>query len=228
MVLKDMLLLKVTSLIETNTIFSWTSRIILLNVNTVFLFSSFWWKVCSSCCRRNKSIDTDHSSQDKTSSQILGVVLPSKHGDKPKRGNSTALFFRKFYHLGFVRLQDLCKNLGVEDEILRKIWTWFQQAIVNYVEELIKRRHLDQIVMCCVYVVSKVWFRNYKRTNSKVMTLYFHYMFLLCLYLGCGKRKNIHKNHEMLSTTATTICVTCIPQCLIKQTRRKRRSHQIL
>jgi hypothetical protein len=94
--------------------------------------------------------------QDKTSSQILGVVLPSKHGDKPKKGTSTALFFRKFYHLGYVRLQDLCKNLGVEDELLRKIWTCFQQAIVNHLEDLMKSRHLDQIIMCCLYVVAKV------------------------------------------------------------------------
>jgi hypothetical protein len=94
--------------------------------------------------------------QDKTSSQILGVVLPSKHGDKPKKGSSVALFFRKFYHLAFVRLQDLCKNLGLEEEVLRKIWTCFQQAIVNNVEELMRSRHLDQILMCIVYVVAKV------------------------------------------------------------------------
>jgi len=94
--------------------------------------------------------------QDKTSSQILGVVLPSKHGDKPKKGNSIALFFRKFYHLSFVRLQDLCKNLSIEEESLRKIWTCFQQSIVNSLEELMRSRHLDQIIMCIVYVVSKV------------------------------------------------------------------------
>lgn len=94
--------------------------------------------------------------QDKNSSQILGVVLPSKHGDKPKRGSSTALFFRKFYHLAFVRLQDLCKNLNIEDDVLRKIWTCLQQSVVSYVVDLMKGRHLDQIIMCCVYVVSKV------------------------------------------------------------------------
>jgi len=94
--------------------------------------------------------------QDKTSSQILGVVLPSKHGDKPKKGSSVALFFRKFYHLAFVRLQDLCKNLGIDEETLRKIWTCFQQSTVNSVEELMKSRHLDQILMCVVYVVAKV------------------------------------------------------------------------
>lgn len=83
-------------------------------------------------------------------------MLPSKHGDKPKRGSSTALFFRKFYHLAFVRLQDLCKNLNIEDDVLRKIWTCLQQSVVSYVVDLMKGRHLDQIIMCCVYVVSKV------------------------------------------------------------------------
>ncbi|CAG7834073.1 unnamed protein product [Allacma fusca] len=108
--------------------------------------------------------------QDKTSSQILGVVLPSKHGDKPKKGNSTALFLRKFYHLSYVRLQDLCKNLCVDDELLRKIWTCFQNAIVNHVEELMKSRHLDQILMCCVYVVAKVV--GNEKTFTEIMRCY--------------------------------------------------------
>jgi hypothetical protein len=94
--------------------------------------------------------------QDKTSSQILGVVLPSKHGDKPKIGNSVALFFRKFYHLAFVRLQDICSNLSLSDEVVKKIWTSFQHAVTGYLEDLLKSRHIDQIIMCCVYVVSKV------------------------------------------------------------------------
>lgn len=133
--------------------------------------------------------------QDKTSSQILGVVLPSKHGDKPKKGSSVALFFRKFYHLSFIRLQDLCKNLTIEDEILRKIWTCFQQAIQNNLEELMKARHLDQIIMCIVYVVSKV------RVIISIIKLLYDIMLLV--YAGCGVGTKFYRDYAVLPTSAT-------------------------
>lgn len=75
---------------------------------------------------------------------------------KPKRGGSLGLFFRKFYHLASVRMQDLCDKLNINDKEVRlKIWTCFEYVIVNNVN-LMKNRHLDQILMCTVYVVCKV------------------------------------------------------------------------
>lgn len=75
---------------------------------------------------------------------------------KPKRGGSLGLFFRKFYHLASVRMQDLCDKLNIADKEVRlKIWTCFEYVIVNNVN-LMKNRHLDQILMCTVYVVCKV------------------------------------------------------------------------
>lgn len=84
----------------------------------------------------------------------------SKEGDgrsaKPKRGGSLGLFFRKFYHLASVRMQDLCEQLNITSKEVRlKIWTCFEYVIVHWVD-LMKNRHLDQIVMCTVYVACKV------------------------------------------------------------------------
>ncbi len=75
---------------------------------------------------------------------------------KPKRGGSLGLFFRKFYHLASVRMQDLCEQLRVTDKEVRlKIWTCFEYVIVHSID-LMKNRHLDQILMCTVYVACKV------------------------------------------------------------------------
>ncbi|GFY72547.1 retinoblastoma-like protein 1 [Trichonephila inaurata madagascariensis] len=75
---------------------------------------------------------------------------------KPKRTGSLALFFRKVYHLAGVRLKELCDRLLIMDEELRrKIWTCFEYSIMKHTE-LMCDRHLDQLLMCAVYVICKV------------------------------------------------------------------------
>jgi len=54
-----------------------------------------------------------------------------------------------------MRLQHLCSNLGLEDiQVRRKIWTIFEDSIRH--TDLIKDRHLDQLLMCAIYVICKV------------------------------------------------------------------------
>lgn len=53
-------------------------------------------------------------------------------------------------------MEDLCNRLGISDvELKRKIWTAFEYS-VRGVTELMRDRHLDQLLMCAVYVVCKV------------------------------------------------------------------------
>ncbi|KAE8752134.1 hypothetical protein FOCC_FOCC001296 [Frankliniella occidentalis] len=88
-----------------------------------------------------------------------------KDDDKPKRTGSLSLFFRKFYHLGSVRMQELCNHLQLTDaELKRKIWTCFQHAITNHVD-LMRDRHIDQLLMCSVYVICKVTKNDQTFTN---------------------------------------------------------------
>lgn len=70
---------------------------------------------------------------------------------------SLRLFFRKFYQLAHLRLKDLVKNLQFNNtsDLLRKIWTLFEHSVTENTE-LMKDRHLDQILMCCVYVLCKI------------------------------------------------------------------------
>ncbi|CAB3999055.1 retinoblastoma 1, partial [Paramuricea clavata] len=79
---------------------------------------------------------------------------------KPKKTGSTALFFRKVYHLASVRLRDLCLKLNIKEDLRGKIWTCFEHSLMN-ATELMKDRHLDQILMCSMYVMGKV-------TNSEI------------------------------------------------------------
>ncbi|EDO46411.1 predicted protein [Nematostella vectensis] len=79
---------------------------------------------------------------------------------KPKKTGSLALFFRKVYHMASVRLRDLCARLDVNEELRGKMWTCFEHSLMH-LPEIAKDRHLDQILMCCVYVMGKV-------TNSEL------------------------------------------------------------
>ncbi|KAE8576664.1 hypothetical protein XENTR_v10004275 [Xenopus tropicalis] len=76
---------------------------------------------------------------------------------KPKKTGSLALFFRKVYHLASVRLRDLCLKLDVSNDLRRKIWTLFVYSLVHCTD-LMKDRHLDQLLLCAVYIMAKVRF----------------------------------------------------------------------
>ncbi|KAJ9576035.1 hypothetical protein L9F63_007135, partial [Diploptera punctata] len=82
---------------------------------------------------------------------------------KPRRTGSLGLFFRKFYNLASVRMQELCLHLSVTDkELKRKIWTCFEHSITNHTD-LMQDRHLDQILMCVVYVICRKTFTEIMR-----------------------------------------------------------------
>ncbi|XP_063801376.1 retinoblastoma-like protein 2 isoform X2 [Pseudophryne corroboree] len=96
--------------------------------------------------------------------QVAGQVtvpsVPASPGQqtrnsKLKKVGSLALFFRRVYHLASVRLRDLCHKLDICDELRKKIWTCLEFSIVHC-SSLMKDRHLDQLLMCAVYVMAKV------------------------------------------------------------------------
>ena len=60
------------------------------------------------------------------------------------------------YNLASVRLRDLCERLDIDSTLRQKTWTCFEHTLTHHVE-LLRERHLDQIIMCSVYVMAKVW-----------------------------------------------------------------------
>ncbi|KAI4800233.1 hypothetical protein KUCAC02_013414 [Chaenocephalus aceratus] len=65
---------------------------------------------------------------------------PAAGSGRPRRTGSLALFFRK---------------MDVSSELRGKIWTCFEHALVHGTA-LMKDRHLDQLMLCCVYIISKI------------------------------------------------------------------------
>lgn len=79
---------------------------------------------------------------------------------RPKRTGSIGLFFRKVYNLAHLRLDLLCKNMQItEEDVKRKIWTTFEYTLQHHTD-LMKDRHIDTLLMCSLYIISKVSLRN--------------------------------------------------------------------
>ncbi|CAH3171006.1 unnamed protein product [Porites lobata] len=88
---------------------------------------------------------------------------------KPRKTGSLAIFFRKLYHLASVRLRDLCTKLDVNEDLRQKMWTCFEHTLMN-MTELMKDRHIDQILMCSIYVMGKV--TNAELSFQNIMKCY--------------------------------------------------------
>ncbi|KAL8574807.1 hypothetical protein ACOMHN_031914 [Nucella lapillus] len=84
---------------------------------------------------------------------------PAKAVSMPRRSQSLTSFFNKVCRLAYHRLQRLCTLLNVHKDLLHKIWTCFENCI-NHKPDILKNRHLDQILMCSLYGVCKVMERE--------------------------------------------------------------------
>ncbi len=109
-----------------------------------------------------------------TSSVTSSLATPSDSTEKATISSSLALFFRKVvlqdgrfrtfylrwkflqvYYLASVRLLDLADRLRLNDKAKQGVWTMFEHVLRKQ-SWLIKGRHVDQLLMCCLYVVVKV------------------------------------------------------------------------
>ena len=68
-----------------------------------------------------------------------------------------------------LRLRELSEKLDIDLELMSRIWTCFEYCIQNHTE-LLKDRHLDQIIMCSVYVLAKVTGKN--KSFQDIMKFY--------------------------------------------------------
>lgn len=63
-----------------------------------------------------------------------------------------------------MRLRDLCLKLDVSNDLRRKIWTCFEFTLVHCAD-LMKDRHLDQLLLCAFYIMAKVM-RSFKELRE--------------------------------------------------------------
>uniref|UniRef100_A0A4W3H225 Retinoblastoma-associated protein n=1 Tax=Callorhinchus milii TaxID=7868 RepID=A0A4W3H225_CALMI len=92
---------------------------------------------------------------------------------KSQKSTSLSLFYKKVYRLAYLRLNTLCNKLHLLTEYPQLepvIWTLFQHALQNEYD-LMRDRHLDQIMMCSMYAICKV--KNYFQLLFKtIVTAY--------------------------------------------------------
>uniref|UniRef100_A0A671QL69 Retinoblastoma-like protein 2 n=1 Tax=Sinocyclocheilus anshuiensis TaxID=1608454 RepID=A0A671QL69_9TELE len=86
-----------------------------------------------------------------------GTVCHSILNDAP--------FPHQVYHLASVRLRDLCAKLDISTDLRRKIWTCFEYSLVHCTD-LMMDRHLDQLLMCAIYVMTKLFKHYLSNTTS--------------------------------------------------------------
>uniref|UniRef100_A0A3Q3WKP7 Retinoblastoma-like protein 1 n=1 Tax=Mola mola TaxID=94237 RepID=A0A3Q3WKP7_MOLML len=98
---------------------------------------------------------TYYSTQSFRVTQKSNVNNLATAAGRPRRTGSLALFFRKVYHLASVRLRDLCVKLDIPSELRGKIWTCFEHTLVHSTD-LMRGRHIDQLLLCSVYIISKI------------------------------------------------------------------------
>ncbi|CRL03456.1 CLUMA_CG016372, isoform A [Clunio marinus] len=118
----------------------------------------------------SQEVDLPPQASQNGSSQGSPNSQKTNSSQSPK---SLRLFLRKFYQLAHLRLMDLVKNLMFTNnsDLLRKIWTLFEYAVIDHTT-LMKDRHLDQIIMCCVYVLCKIRADENRHTFADIMKFY--------------------------------------------------------
>lgn len=95
------------------------------------------------------ALDSEHTGQRQEIDHSPAPIRPAA------KANPVNLFFRKVYYLAQLRFRDLWNRLGIEDSLKQKIWTLFEDQIKNHTN-LLRDRHLDQMIMCATYAVIKV------------------------------------------------------------------------
>ena len=105
-----------------------------------------------------------------TTATTINTPASNDSQPKPTKIGPLGLFFRKVYHLSWIRTKDLCDRLGIDKEDqLRKIWTCFEAAIRLNID-LLKDRHIDQLIMCTIYSMCKI--SNKDKTFNEIMGAY--------------------------------------------------------
>uniref|UniRef100_W5KDE3 Retinoblastoma-associated protein n=1 Tax=Astyanax mexicanus TaxID=7994 RepID=W5KDE3_ASTMX len=100
----------------------------------------------------------------------MPLSQPPAPGTKQHRSNSLSLFYKKLYRMAYLRLKMLFSHLlNSHTELEPIIWTLLQHTLQNEYE-LMKDRHLDQLMMSAMYAICKV--KNVDLRFKTIVTAY--------------------------------------------------------
>ncbi|KFD58617.1 hypothetical protein M514_00310 [Trichuris suis] len=69
------------------------------------------------------------------------------------------LFIKKVYHLAAVRLNHLCDRFHASEPVKLQTWALFERIVMTHTE-VFKGRHVDQIIICCLFLTTKMMRRE--------------------------------------------------------------------
>nr|XP_056712832.1 retinoblastoma-associated protein [Euleptes europaea] len=105
-------------------------------------------------------------------SAVIPDIQPAlvNQPQRPQKSTFLSLFYKKVYCLAYIRLNNLASRLLPDHpDLIQLIWTLFHHTLQNEYE-LMKDRHLDQIMMCSMYGICKV--KNIDLTFKTIVTAY--------------------------------------------------------
>ncbi|XP_040150939.1 retinoblastoma family protein-like isoform X1 [Anopheles arabiensis] len=115
-----------------------------------------------------------NGSSDSKSISSFSSPQRSAHDPQHPPSNETRrlnFFFRKMYQVAYDRLCNLCQNLGIDSEVILKlIWTILEFTITKCSQELMRDRHLDQLLMCAIFVTMRI--KKLPNTFKQIMHCY--------------------------------------------------------
>ncbi|XP_030637557.1 retinoblastoma-associated protein [Chanos chanos] len=98
------------------------------------------------------------------------VTQPQAQMPKPFKSNSLSLFYKKLYRMAYIRLNKLFSALlSDRPELEPVIWTLLEHTMQNEYE-LLRDRHLDQLMMSAMYAICKV--KNVDLRFKTIVTAY--------------------------------------------------------
>uniref|UniRef100_A0A671W0E9 Retinoblastoma-associated protein n=1 Tax=Sparus aurata TaxID=8175 RepID=A0A671W0E9_SPAAU len=104
----------------------------------------------------SQPLQHNHTAADLSQVTSQPLTQPSGQTPRPPKSNSLSLFYKKLYRLAYMRLKILCSYLlSSHPELEPIIWTLFQHTL-QHEHELMRDRHLDQLMMSAMYAICKV------------------------------------------------------------------------
>uniref|UniRef100_A0A5S6Q5M0 Retinoblastoma-associated protein A-box domain-containing protein n=1 Tax=Trichuris muris TaxID=70415 RepID=A0A5S6Q5M0_TRIMR len=105
-----------------------------------------------------------------TTSGTNALVLSKKSSDGTTKGRTImvlgsvtrsimTLFIKKVYHLAAVRLNHLCERFHASEPVKLQTWALFERIVMKHTE-VFKGRHVDQIIICSLFLTTKMMRRE--------------------------------------------------------------------
>ena len=94
--------------------------------------------------------------------------------DQDQNNPAFGMFFRRVLSHTAHRVVEICESLEMSEQIREHIWEAVKHALSEHTE-LLRNRHLDTLILCCIYAVSKLYsptqFKTLIQQYSSLYTL---------------------------------------------------------